>query len=159
VTAGIDLALALVEDDLGSAVALTVAQALVVFLRRPGGQRQFSMALSPQSSEHGRMGQLQVWMAEHLADDLSIEAMASRAAMSERNFARRFAREVGVTPGHYVEQLRVEGARRCLERGEPRVEAVAESCGFNSAEVMRRAFLRQLGVPPRDYRERFTRRR
>ncbi|HWW83856.1 MAG TPA: DJ-1/PfpI family protein [Vicinamibacterales bacterium] len=158
VTAGIDLALALVEDDLGSAVARAAAQALVVFLRRPGGQRQFSETLSSRSScstGHERIGQLQVWMAERLAGDLSIQALASRAAMSTRNFARVFTREVGVPPGHHVEQLRVEGARRRLERGEDGVETIAESCGFKSSEVMRRAFLRQLGVPPSEYRERF----
>jgi transcriptional regulator GlxA family with amidase domain len=163
VTAGIDLALALVEDDLGSAIALRVAQALVVFLRRPGGQRQFSTMSFSQSPDHDRIRELQAWMAGHLEENLSVEALASRAAMSARNFARVFAREVGVTPAHYVEQLRVEGARRKLELGENNLESVAESCGFHSSEVMRRACLRQLGVPPSDYRERFmartTRRR
>jgi transcriptional regulator GlxA family with amidase domain len=155
VTAGIDLALALVEDDLGSAVALRVAQALVVFLRRPGGQRQFSVVSSSESLAHNRIRELQVWMAEHLEMDLSVESLASRAAMSVRNFARVFAREVGVTPAHYVEQLRVEGARRELELGANGLEAVAESCGFHSGEVMRRAFFRRLGIPPADYRRRF----
>jgi transcriptional regulator GlxA family with amidase domain len=156
VTAGIDLALALVEDDLGSAIALRVAQALVVFLRRPGGQRQFSaVEPSPSSSGHERIRELQVWMTEHLDQDLSIEALASRAAMSARNFARVFAREVGITPAHYVGQLRVEGARRELELGQNSLEKIAELCGFHSGEVMRRAFLRQLGVAPSDYRRRF----
>jgi len=156
VTAGIDLALALVEEDLGSAIALRVAQALVVFLRRPGGQRQFSVVLSAQSSGHMRIRELQGWMAAHLDEDLSVETLASRAAMSARNFARVFAREVGVTPAHYVEQLRVEGARRQLELDEKSLECVAESCGFRSGEVMRRAFLRLLAIPPRTYRQRFT---
>jgi transcriptional regulator GlxA family with amidase domain len=156
VTAGIDLALALVEDDLGSATALRVAQSLVVFLRRPGGQRQFSAVLSAPSSNHKRIRELQVWMAEHLQEDLSVEALASRAAMSARNFARVFAREVGVTPAHYVEQLRVEGVRRELELGASNLESVAESCGFHSGEVMRRSFVREIGVTPTDYRARFT---
>ena len=155
VTAGIDLGLALIEDNLGSAIALRVAQALVVFLRRPGGQRQFSTLSSSQSADQNQIRELQAWMSEHLEENLSVEALASRAAMSARNFARVFAREVGVTPAHYVEQLRIEGARRELELGNSSLESVAESCGLHSGEVMRRAFLRRLGIAPNDYRERF----
>lgn len=115
VTAGMDLALALVEEDFGSASALQVARALVLFLRRPGGQAQFSSLLSLQASEYRPLRELQVWIAENLKQDLSVENLAARAAMSPRNFARVFAREFGVTPAHFVENLRLEASRRELE--------------------------------------------
>jgi transcriptional regulator GlxA family with amidase domain len=158
VTAGMDLSLALVEEDFGSAVALQVARALVLYLRRPGGQSQFSVLLSRHSSGYKPFRELQVWMAENLAENLSVEKLAARAAMSPRNFARVFAREAGVTPAHFVQQLRVEAARRELETKVKGLDAIAEQCGFSSAEIMRRAFLRTIKVSPGGYRDRFFRR-
>jgi transcriptional regulator GlxA family with amidase domain len=155
VTAGMDLALALVEEDLGSALALQVARALVLYLRRPGGQAQFSALLSSQASDNKRLRELQVWMAENLNQDMSVTNLASRVAMSPRNFARVFVRETGVTPAHLVEQLRVEAARRELEMTDQGLDEIAAVSGFSSAEVMRRAFLRSMGTSPSSYRERF----
>ena len=155
VTAGMDLALALVEDDLGPEVALTVAQLLVVFLKRPGGQSQFSGALSVQQASRPALRELQAWIASHLDEDLSVAALADRAHLSERSFARAFRAEVGKTPAVYVEALRVERARTLLEDGAESLEAVARAAGFSSAEVLRRAFHRRLGVGPAAYRERF----
>jgi transcriptional regulator GlxA family with amidase domain len=155
VTAGIDLALALVEEDHGRDVALGVARELVVFARRPGGQSQFSVHLATQLTERDSLRDTQRWMLEHPADDLSVDAVARRAAMSPRNFARVFKRDVGATPATWVEAMRVERARELLEETERNVEEVAVRCGFGSAETMRRAFLRRVKVPPSAYRERF----
>ena len=157
VTAGMDLALAIVEEDLGPDVALAVARLLVVFFKRPGGQSQFSSALSAQQAARPELRELQAWIAGHLNENLSVTALAERATMSERSFARAFRREVGQTPAAYVEALRIEHARDLLEDGAPSVEAVAQSAGFASAEVLRRAFHRRVGVTPADYRERFRR--
>jgi transcriptional regulator GlxA family with amidase domain len=156
VTAGIDLALALLEDDHGRDVALAVARELVMFLRRPGGQSQFSVQLSTQVAEREPIRDVQRWIADHLAADLSIEALARRAAMSPRNFARVFIREVGVTPGEFVENSRVEAARRRLEESSEGVDGIASACGFGTRESMRRAFIRRLHVPPSAYRNRFN---
>jgi transcriptional regulator GlxA family with amidase domain len=158
VTAGIDLALALVEEDLGPKVARDVARWLVLFLRRPGGQSQFSAALAGQRAEREPLRELQAWMVDHLDEDLSVPALAVRAYMSPRNFARAFKREVGMTPGAYVETLRVERARALLETGGESVEQVAWRCGFGTVETMRRIFRKRLGVSPGSYRERFLRR-
>jgi transcriptional regulator GlxA family with amidase domain len=155
VTAGIDLALAMVEDDLGRDVALAVARRLVVFLKRPGGQSQFSAQLAGQLAEREPLGELQGWIADHLDADLSVEGLAAQVAMSVRNFSRTFTREVGVTPARFVERARVEGARRLLEESTASVDAIAGRCGFGTAETMRRAFLRSLHVTPTDYRRRF----
>ena len=156
VTAGMDLALGFVEQDLGSAVALAVARRLVLFLRRPGGQAQFSVSLSRQASASNPLFELQAWMAENLDNDLSVEALASRVAMSLRNFARAFVRELGMTPARYVESLRLEAARQYLESaGANSLEEIAKTCGFQSVELMRRVFLRSLGVPPGYYRKHF----
>jgi transcriptional regulator GlxA family with amidase domain len=155
VTAGIDLALAMVEEDLGREVALAVARRLVVFLKRPGGQSQFSAQLAGQLAERQPLGELQAWVADHLDDDLSVERLAERAAMSTRNFSRTFRREVGATPARFVERARVEGARRLLEESTASVDEVATRCGFGTAETMRRTFLRSLHVTPTDYRQRF----
>jgi transcriptional regulator GlxA family with amidase domain len=155
VTAGMDLALALVEEDLGRRVALEVARWLVVFVRRPGGQSQFSSHLRAQVAEREPLRELQEWMAAHVDADLSVAALASRACMSERNFARAFTREVGMTPAAYVEGLRVDHARVRLESTGQKLEAVARDCGFGTVETMRRAFHRRLGVGPADYRDRF----
>ncbi|MFJ5230496.1 GlxA family transcriptional regulator [Kitasatospora sp. NPDC088391] len=154
VTAGIDLSLALVEQDLGREAALAIARTLVVFLRRPGGQAQFSTQLSAQLAERDRLREVQRWITEHPEDDLSVEALARRAALSPRQFARVFTADVGVTPGRYVASARLEAARRRLEDSRDGVEQIARSCGYGSAEAMRRAFARALATTPADYRRR-----
>jgi transcriptional regulator GlxA family with amidase domain len=156
ITSGMDLALAMVEDDLGRDVALQTARWLVLFVQRPGGQAQFSASLAAQQAERAPLRELQAWILDHLDADLSVPALAARAHMSQRHFARAFAREVGITPAAYVETVRVERARQRLDRGAASLEAVARDCGFPSAETMRRAFHRRLGVPPSHYRERFA---
>jgi transcriptional regulator GlxA family with amidase domain len=157
VTAGIDLALALVEQDLGRAMALRVARHLVVFLKRPGGQSQFSAVLESQVQGDGAFAALDAWMAEHLAEDLRVEVLAERAHMSARNFARVYRKRTGTTPAKAVERLRIEAARRVLEETAIPIEGIARACGFRDEERMRRSFLRCLGVPPRYYRQRFAR--
>jgi transcriptional regulator GlxA family with amidase domain len=155
VTAGMDLALALVEEDLGSALALQVARVLVLFLRRPGGQSQFSALLSSQIFGGHPLRELQIWMAENVQQDLSVPNLASRVAMSPRNFARIFTKQAGITPARFVRQLRVEAARRGLEKTAKGLDEIAALSGFSSAEVMRRAFLQCVGTSPSSYRERF----
>ncbi len=155
VTAGMDLALALVEEDHGRDVALAVARELVLFVRRPGGQSQFSAQLAAQLAGREPLRDLQAFAVDHPEADLSVPALAHRAAMSPRNFARVFAREVGVTPGRWVESVRVEAARRRIEEGAAGVDAVAAACGFGTREALRRAFRRRVGVAPREYRQRF----
>lgn len=155
VTAGMDLALWFVEEDHGSAVALSVAKELVLFLRRPGGQAQFSASLSVQASGMKLLLELQVWIKENLHRNLSIETLAARAAMSPRNFARVFVHELGITPARYIEQIRLEAARQQLEQTEKGLEEIAFSCGFGSAELMRRTFLRLLEITPGRYRDYF----
>jgi transcriptional regulator GlxA family with amidase domain len=157
VTAGMDLALALVEEDLGRDVALAAARWLVLFLKRPGGQAQFSAQLAAQTAERAPLRELQAWIPDHLDQDLSVPALARRSAMSERNFARAFRRETGMTPAAYVEAARVESARIALETGDLPVENVASQSGFGTVETMRRAFRRRVGVSPVDYRTRFRR--
>jgi len=156
VTAGMDLALALVEEDLGPRVALEVARWLVVFVKRPGGQAQFSAQLAGQSADRVPLRELQAWIADHLDADLSVPALAARACMSERHFARAFKAETGMTPAVYVESLRVERARLALESGAAPIDAVAARCGFGTGETLRRAFARRLGVSPAAYRNRFA---
>jgi transcriptional regulator GlxA family with amidase domain len=155
VTAGMDLALALVEDDWGREVALSVARLLVLFLKRPGGQSQFSATLAVQHAHRDPLRRLQTWIVDNIDADLSVRELARRAGMSERNFARAFSREVGQTPARYVESARIEAARRHLEESSASVEEIAWACGFGSAETMRRAFVRRLRVSPADYRKRF----
>jgi transcriptional regulator GlxA family with amidase domain len=155
VTAGIDLALALIEDDLGREVALAVARQLVMFLRRPGGQAQFSAHLAAQSASRQPLREVQQWIAEHPEENLSVPALAQRANLSERQFARAFAAEAGVTPGRYVDQVRIEAARRRLEDTTDGVEETARACGYGTPEAMRRAFIAALGVSPAEYRRRF----
>jgi transcriptional regulator GlxA family with amidase domain len=154
VTAGIDLALALVEEDLGRTVALSLARYLVVFLKRPGGQAQFSEALSLQAAED-EFGSLHDWINKHLAEDLSLSALASHAGMSERSFSRHYSDSIGLTPARAVERLRVEGARRLLSDTRLPIKRISQRCGFGSDETMRRSFVRLLGVTPQDYRARF----
>src|SRR5262249_41065808 len=134
VTAGMDLALALVEDDHGRGLALAVARQLVLFLKRPGGQSQFSAQLSVQAADREPLRAVQLWIADHLEEDLSVPVLARRAAMSERNFSRHFTREIGATPGSFVLRARVETARRRLEESSEGVDAIAAQCGFGSAE-------------------------
>jgi len=155
VTAGMDLALALVEEDLDREAALTIARHLVLFLRRPGNQSQFSATLSAQEPEREPLREVQRYVVEHVAENLSVEALAGQAHMSPRHFARAFAAETGITPGRYVERVRVEAARRELEDTSQPIAAVAAACGFGTAETMRRAFLRALGVAPAEYRRRY----
>lgn len=155
VTAGIDLALALVEEDLGRDAALRVARHLVMFLRRPGGQAQFSTQLAAQFAERRPLREVQRWIAEHPDGDLSVDTLAGRCSLSPRHFARAFAAEVGMTPGRYVDSVRLETARRRLEDTEDGIEEIARSCGYGTPESMRRAFVRALAVPPTEYRNRF----
>ena len=155
ITAGIDLALAMVEDDLGRDAALAVARQLVVFLRRPGNQAQFSAQLSAQLAQRAPLRDVQQWVADHPAADLSVEVLARKASLSPRHFARAFAAEVGMTPGRYVERVRLEAARRHLEDTAAGVEQTARACGYRTPEAMRRAFVGALGVSPAEYRRRF----
>jgi transcriptional regulator GlxA family with amidase domain len=153
ITAGIDLALALVEEDLGRTVALAVARYLVVFLKRPGGQAQFSAALALQ--DDGRFDTLHSWMGAHLSGDLSLPLLANQAGMSERSFSRHYLEATGQTPARAVETLRVEAARGLLLDSQLPVKRVAQRCGFGSEETMRRSFLRLLAATPQEYRARF----
>lgn len=155
VTAGMDLTLALVEEDLGPRAALEVARWLVLFMKRPGGQSQFSAQLSASAADRQPLRELQGWIADNLDADLSVVVLAARVHMSARNFARAFRREVGVTPAAYVEAARVEQARVALEESNAPIESVARRCGFGTVETMRRAFHRRLAVGPAAYRSRF----
>lgn len=154
-TSGIDLSLALVEEDHGRKVALEVARMLVVFLCRPGSQAQFSVSLREQTTENRPLKDLQVWMQEHLSHDLTVPSLAAKAAMSERNFQRVFTREMGVPPSQYVEEIRIEAVRRKLERSSLGMEEIAQACGFGSADVMGRSFMRLVKITPTEYRARF----
>jgi len=153
ISAGIDLALAWVEEDCGAGLAHEAARELVLFLRRPGGQPQVSVSLAAQASDMMSIRELQIWIAEHLGTGLSVENLADRMAMSVRNFERVFTREVGTTPSQYVLHMRVEAARRLLERTDRGLKHVASTAGFGSVDVMRRAFIRLLGITPSRYRE------
>jgi transcriptional regulator GlxA family with amidase domain len=150
VTAGIDLALAMIGEDLGEEVATAVARELVVYAKRPGGQAQHS-ALLDLDAESDRFAKLNAWMREHLATDLSVERLAREAGMSERNFARLYTEETGVTPAKAVERLRADAARAALERG-GQIQEIARKTGFGDPERMRRAFLRLYGAPPAELR-------
>ena len=155
VTAGMDLALALVEEDLDRDAALQIARRLVLFLRRPGNQSQFSAALSARAPAREPLREAIGSVLERPAGDHCVEAMAARAHMSPRHFARAFRAETGVTPARYVERVRLEAARRLLEDGCEPLSAIAQACGFGTAETMRRVFLRALHVGPAEYRRRF----
>lgn len=158
VTAGIDLTLALVEDDHGPELAHQVAAQLVVFARRPGGQAQFSVALRSQAARNPAVAELQRWLPDHLDGDLTVARLAARAAMSPRSFARTFRRETGTTPAAHVEALRVEAARRLLETTDLTVDAIAGRVGLRHGETLHRAFLRRVGTTPARYRQHFGRR-
>jgi transcriptional regulator GlxA family with amidase domain len=156
VTAGMDLALALVEEDHGRDVALAVARALVMFLKRPGGQAQFSAQLSQQIAEREPLSDLQAYILDNPRGDLSVVSLARRMGMSPRNFARVFTFEVGTTPARFVNTVRVEMSRRLLEESSDDLETISSLCGLGTPVSMRRAFLRTVGVAPSEYRERFN---
>ena len=155
VTSGIDLSLALIEDDWGREMALSVARFLVVYVKRPGGQAQFSAYLASEPCGRQSFKELQTWIIENPGQDLQVDALAKRMAMSPRNFARTFLSETGMTPAKFVEHVRIDTARQFLEKQELTIEQIAVKAGFYDAERMRRAFIRILGVNPKDYRERF----
>jgi transcriptional regulator GlxA family with amidase domain len=156
VTAGFDLTLALVEDDYGFTLARNIAQELVMFLRRPGGQSQFSRYVIDQARNPGPIRDLQSWILDHLAEDLSVERLADRVAMSPRNFTRVFSRETGTPPARYVEEVRLDAARQRLEQGGGNVEQIARATGFGNGLNLRRVFERNLQITPTEYRERFS---
>ncbi|MEQ8266647.1 MAG: GlxA family transcriptional regulator [Parvibaculum sp.] len=155
VTAGMDLALALIEEDTGREMALTLARQHVMYLMRPGGQSQFSAQLAAQHVEDERLARICAFVVENPRADLSVPALAARAAMSERSFARHFVAETGFTPAQFVERARLDEACRRLADGDHSLDAVSADAGFGAAERMRRAFIRHLGVTPGRYRERF----
>jgi transcriptional regulator GlxA family with amidase domain len=160
VTAGIDLSLALIEEDLGRKVAMQVARHLVVFLKRPGGQSQFSAPLEAQAAAAdgnapNHFAPLHGWIAEHLAGDLRVGRLAEQAGMSPRTFARIYAAKMGITPARMVEKIRVEAVRRVLEETDMPIKRIAAECGFGQEERLRRAFARQVGTTPAEYRARF----
>jgi transcriptional regulator GlxA family with amidase domain len=162
VTAGIDLALALVEEDLGRGAALAVAKQLVIFLHRPGGQAQFSTTLMAQTRALNQARdhpfyELHGWIADHLEADLSVAALSARSHMTKRSFARRYLEVMGVTPAKAVAQARFEAAARALEQGEQSIKRIAETCGYGDEEGLRRLFVKRIGVTPSAYRERFAR--
>lgn len=157
VTAGIDLALAIVEADYGRALALSVARRLVMFLKRPGGQAQFSAYLIPETGATARLANLLEWLPGNIASDLSLETLAERAGMTPRTFSRVFSRDLGMSPARYVERVRVEAARALLQDEALAIGQVAALCGFRHPETLRRAFQRHLSVSPQEYAERFAR--
>ncbi|MEU6227569.1 GlxA family transcriptional regulator [Streptomyces sp. NPDC047042] len=156
VTAGIDLAIALVEEDFGRAVAHEIARLLVLYVRRPGNQAQFSVQLSAQIARSDPLREVQYWAAANLAADLSVPALAERAGLSPRQFARVFAEQVGTTPGRYVDLIRLEAAQRMLTDTGDGVVRIARQCGYGTSEAMRLAFVRELDVSPTEYRRTFT---
>jgi transcriptional regulator GlxA family with amidase domain len=156
VTAGMDLALALVEEDLGAPVALKVARELVLYLRRASGQSQFSTALALQTSDRKQIEEVRSWVLDNLTQDLQVAKLAAKARMSPRNFPRVFEKDTGTTPARFVERSRVEAARRRLEESHDKLEKIAVDCGLGSVQGLRRSFRRVLHVPPSDYRHRFT---
>jgi transcriptional regulator GlxA family with amidase domain len=155
VAAGMDLALALVEEDLGRSTALAVARWLVMFLKRPGGQSQFSIQLAAQAASRTPILEVQQWIRDNPRAKLSVRELAQRAGMTERSFARVFRGQTGITPADFVEATRVDAARRLLEETDKPLQRVASVSGFGSTEALRRAFVRQLGIRPTDYRSRF----
>jgi transcriptional regulator GlxA family with amidase domain len=154
-TAGMDLALALVEEDLGAPAALAVARELVMYLKRPGNQAQFSAPLAAQSRSGGRMGALVEWLLAHIGEAITVDAMADRVAMSARNFRRVFAEDFGTTPARFVEHLRLDQACLQLAEGRAPIERIASDVGFNSGDAFRRAFRARFGASPLEYRDRF----
>lgn len=156
ISTGMDLALAMVEEDFGKDIALSVARQLVLYLKRPGNQSQFSIVLTHQKVDHQPISELQDWIIDHLEEPLSVESLAEKAAMSPRNFARVFLRETGITPAKYIEKLRLEAARRRLEETQLTLEEISNECGVGNADALRRLFLRHMRTTPSDYRRSFT---
>jgi transcriptional regulator GlxA family with amidase domain len=156
VTAGIDLSLALIEEDFGPQIALAVARDLVVYMKRPGGQEQFSEPLKFQMASSSRFADLPAWISGHLDQDLSVEALAQRMNLCPRQFTRRFKTEFKCSPAAFVQRLRLDEARNRLASADCSVESVAASVGFNDPDSFRRAFVKCFGVPPQQYRSRFA---
>lgn len=156
ISSGIDLALALVGEDLGDDVALEIAKNLVLFLRRPGGQAQFSVTLRSQRAPGTSLDELCIWISEHLESDLTVEVLAEQACTSVRTLIRLFQRELDTTPAKYVEDVRLEAVCRAIELGGRTIGDIARGCGYNSVDVLRKAFMRRLGVSPKEYAERFA---
>ena len=156
VTAGIDLALALIEDDCGSELALRVARVMVMFPKRPGGQAQYSVPMAVPQSDPGDFAALHAWISEHLADELSIDVLAARAGMSRRTFMRAYVAATGRTPAKSIEAMRIDAVRVALEATGKSLKRIAREAGFGTDDRMRRVFLRQLDVSPADYRARFS---
>ena len=154
-TSGIDLSLSLIEEDYGPRVAMTVARELVVYLKRSGGQEQYSEPLKFQTESVSRLSELMTWIIGHLSEDLPLEVLASKACLCPRHFWRRFKAEFGCTPADFVEKLRLDEARRRLSTSDDSIEHIGLSVGFKSADAFRRAFERRLEINPRDYRQRF----
>jgi transcriptional regulator GlxA family with amidase domain len=157
ITAGIDLSLALVEEDHGHQTSLQIARFLVMFLVRPGGQAQYSHMLSNQATASQPLRELQVWMLEHLREPLTVESLADRMGVSARHFTRVCLRETGMNPGQFVDRMRVEAAQQLIDSSNKGLKEVADTSGFGSAEAMRRAFTRILGVTAAEYASRFRR--
>ncbi|MDV7338545.1 GlxA family transcriptional regulator [Terasakiella sp. A23] len=155
ITAGIDLALKLIEDDYGRDLALKIARRLVVFLRRPGGQSQYSVHLQAQVANEGPIQTAQQWILDNLESDLCLPVLAKKSAMSVRNFSRTFKKETGHTPSEFIEQARIDAAKRLLEDGDMALQRIASHCGFTNVDMMRRTFIRRIGIKPTDYRNRF----
>jgi transcriptional regulator GlxA family with amidase domain len=158
VTAGIDLALELVRRHHGAAMAAAAARLMVVYLHRAGGQQQYSTHLAAQVSSHESIADLMAYIADHPNADLTVRALAERAVMSERSFQRLFTSEVGMSPGKYVERVRIDAARRLIEMTEEPLDAIGRKCGFPQVATLHRSFKRLMGVTPSEYRERFARR-
>ena len=158
ITAGIDLSLALVEEDQGHEVSLQIARFLVMFLVRPGGQAQYSHMLSHQATASQPLRELQVWMLEHLRDSMTVESLAERLGVSARHFTRVCLRETGMNPGQFIDRMRVEAAQQLIDSSNKGLKEVADACGFHSPEAMRRSFSRVLGVTAAEYASRFRRR-
>ncbi len=157
ISSGIDLALSLVGEDLGDEAALAIAKSLVLFLRRPGGQAQFSVSLKSQQTPSTTLDELCLWISEHLDSDLTVELLADHMSTSVRTLIRTFQRELKTTPAKYVEDVRLESVSRALELGGQSLEEIARRCGYNSVDVLRKAFTRRVGVSPKEYVQRFAR--
>lgn len=155
ISTGMDLALAMVEEDFGRDLAVAVARQLVLYLKRPGNQSQFSNILTYQLVDHEPIREIQDWVIEHLDEELTVEKLAEKASMSPRNFARVFLRETGVTPAKYIEKLRLETARRRLEESKLTIDEISNECGIGNADSLRRLFLRHMKTTPTDYRRSF----
>jgi transcriptional regulator GlxA family with amidase domain len=155
ISTGMDLSLAMVEEDYGRDIALAVARQLVLYLKRPGNQSQFSSILTHQKVDHQPIREIQEWIQEHLDEDITVEILAEKASMSARNFARVFMRESGITPAKYIEKLRLETARRRLEETKLTLDEISNECGVGNADALRRMFLRHMKTTPSDYRRSF----